>query len=55
MPREIIHKISSDKNIQSAGNIELVHSGEDYFLVYEILFQKLKMKYICKLIFLKTI
>lgn len=32
MPKVILHKVSSDKNIQSAGNIELVHSGEDYFL-----------------------
>ena len=34
MPKVILHKESSVKNIQPAGNIELVHSGEDYFFTF---------------------
>ncbi|TAL57154.1 MAG: hypothetical protein EPN85_14310 [Bacteroidetes bacterium] len=32
MQREKEHSIIRDKNVQSIENVELVHSGEDYFI-----------------------
>ena len=34
MPKVIIYEVSSVKSIQPAGNIELVHGGEDYFFTF---------------------
>lgn len=44
MPKEIIQKVSTAKDIQS-GNIELAHSGEYYFLRLRNIISKAKMNY----------